>query len=501
MKPLSSLDLVDSILNIDDQLDSYLQTLQPTGMEQPYPFQDASLQMPFWSGEQPGVPQQLFPQNVFFPSEDLQSGLQQAPAQLVTTGGDPGFMFQSGGSQNLLKAQTESGSSTGNGRKRSSSSGHQDLGKKNETTTLQKNRQAQRRFRERQKAKVKNLHTEIEELRAKVEALQVENSALTSQNSILEKVLSMRDEQINSLQERKDVLELDGPELCDGTVAEHGSSLVLTHLKGKSVTLTWKALKTMTGDQLLHIWQAYVGEISDALVHVRGDDGSAVKHINDLVNELCKLCMRTSEVNPVAMQALHTLKKKTTSETEEVKAWQESLDSLELTKEQKGEIIQLRKRFLPKVQRLMKERGKLNLTTPPTLPSAVVGHRISLDYLKTHHMVGRLKEILRDEHKAMVEFAVTVVKKVLNPIQIAKLVVQSYPVKPDLLAISSAIAMEQGEDLGIPSNMPLLECSPDGFSHESHNTLAPFLFNSCGIEVPGDNVLTRMEILPGQEQS
>lgn len=83
-----------------------------------------------------------------------------------------------------------------------------------------------------------------------------------------------------------------------------------------------------------------------------------------------------------------------------------------MTGEQKREITQLRRMLLPKIQRLMKERGKLNLSSSPTLPSSVVGHRISLEYLKTHQMVGRLKEILSAEHKAMVEFATTVIKKV-----------------------------------------------------------------------------------------
>lgn len=87
-------------------------------------------------------------------------------------------------------------------------------------------------------------------------------------------------------------------------------------------------------------------------------------------------------------------------------------ETLDLSGDQKREITQLRRMLLPKIQRLMKERGKLNLSSSPQLPSSVVGHRISLEYLKTHQMVGRLKEILSAEHKAMVEFSTTVIKKV-----------------------------------------------------------------------------------------
>lgn len=145
------------------------------------------------------------------------------------------------------------GSSSGRGIKRSACSSPVDTPKKLESTTLQKNRLAQRRFRERQKAKVKNLHTEIEELKARVDALQLQNTALSSQNSILEKVLSMRDEQISGLQEEKDVLLFD--ETDDQGTPNRKAPLVLTCLKGRQMVLTWEMIKSMTGGQLVQIWQ------------------------------------------------------------------------------------------------------------------------------------------------------------------------------------------------------------------------------------------------------
>lgn len=52
----------------------------------------------------------------------------------------------------------------------------------------EKNRLAQRRFRERQKAKVQDLHSQIGDLKSEVGVLLVQNTALSSQNKILEKV-------------------------------------------------------------------------------------------------------------------------------------------------------------------------------------------------------------------------------------------------------------------------------------------------------------------------
>lgn len=54
-------------------------------------------------------------------------------------------------------------------------------------------------------AKIQDLHKQIEELTSKVGGLQTENAALHSRTSILEKVLDMRNEQIQVMQESKEV--------------------------------------------------------------------------------------------------------------------------------------------------------------------------------------------------------------------------------------------------------------------------------------------------------
>ena len=88
------------------------------------------------------------------------------------------------------------------------------------------------------------------------------------------------------------------------------------------------------------------------------------------------------------------------------------MSTLDLTKEQKREIVTLRKMLLQKLQQLVEERRQLNMTIQTSLPSSTVGHRIDLEYLKANQAVVRLKEILRSEHNAMLDFVSTIVKKV-----------------------------------------------------------------------------------------
>lgn len=60
----------------------------------------------------------------------------------------------------------------------------------------EKNRRAQKRFRERQKDKVKTMEDQLSEAYVEVAKLKEENNTLAGRNSILEKVLALRDEQL-----------------------------------------------------------------------------------------------------------------------------------------------------------------------------------------------------------------------------------------------------------------------------------------------------------------
>jgi hypothetical protein len=73
-------------------------------------------------------------------------------------------------------------------------------------------------------AKIQDLHQQIEELTQKVGSLQTENAALHSRTSILEKVLDMRNEQIQVMQESKEVRRVVASCCCaaEGALAGFG---------------------------------------------------------------------------------------------------------------------------------------------------------------------------------------------------------------------------------------------------------------------------------------
>jgi len=328
--------------------------------------------------------------------------------------------------------------------------GEEGSAEKKQQVMQEKNRLAQRRFRERQKAKVQDLHRQIEDLKGTVENLQLENTSLQSQNSILQKVLAMRDEQISVMQEESKILDNASETDTDvEKVCRPATGVTLSALHGKVVHITSDMLKKMKPEELMRLWQEYVTEISSALVEANTLDPKALERIETLMNEVCMLCMRFAVLNPISCK-MWTTRQYHLSEAEELKKWEVVMSTLDLAKEQKREIVTLRKMLLQKLQQMVEERRQLNMTIQTSLPSSTVGHRIDLEYLKANQAVVRLKEILRSEHNAMLDFISTIVKKVLKPVQAARLMVQSYPSKPDLLAVASAVAIESGEDVTVP---------------------------------------------------
>ena len=138
----------------------------------------------------------------------------------------------------------------------------------------EKNRRAQRRFRERQKTKLADLHRQIDELTSKVSSLQSENQALHSRTNILEKVLDMRNEQIQVMQETKET---------SASLAGQDEELnALQDMGGNLITLTPEIIKDLSSDQIYKIYQMYVRELS-ALVNVdQGLEGLSPEQVTQL---------------------------------------------------------------------------------------------------------------------------------------------------------------------------------------------------------------------------
>lgn len=303
----------------------------------------------------------------------------------------------------------------------------------------EKNRRAQRRFRERQKTKIQELHKQIEELTSKVSNLQTENAALQSRTSILEKVLDMRNEQIQVMQESKEVPGLDESELQGMT--------------GHLVNLTPDVIKELSSDQIYKIYQTYVKELSLRLVEVnRCQDGSNTtlqQEVDQLCKDLCLIIMRLGVIKPLETRKFIVVSRQYlgTTEAEVIEMWKQIMKNIDLSEQQKKDIVERKRMFLTKIDPIMEERKGLNVQIQAYLPHDTFHTKNALAYIKAHEAVIKLRENLRAEQHVMMEFAMALFRGVFKPHQMATVLVQAYPAVPDALGIASAMALEIGEQL------------------------------------------------------
>jgi len=155
-----------------------------------------------------------------------------------------------------------------------------------------KNRKAQKKFREKQKvgpisrlpryldmvqAKMVNLSEEVEALRRQIESLSVKNRDLENSNQLLNKVIKMRDRQMNILKIKTEALtekepNAKLPELLTSTDGEalsmERSITVASHLArnfptSKFADINYAKMKDM--------WKHYVDELSKMLINLEAD--------------------------------------------------------------------------------------------------------------------------------------------------------------------------------------------------------------------------------------
>ncbi|GBF88723.1 hypothetical protein Rsub_01622 [Raphidocelis subcapitata] len=295
----------------------------------------------------------------------------------------------------------------------------------------EKNRRAQRRFRERQKAKIAELHRQIEELTTKVGSLQTENAALHSRTSILEKVLDMRNEQIQH------------------DDAGDAPPLTLSAVAGQDIQLTSEQLKALTPEQIYKLYQTYIKELSARLVELnQGGPPSATttQQVETLTKEVSYLLMRLSVVRPIETRKFIAVSRQyLKTEAEAIDMWKNVVNSINLSEKQKHDVVSWKQMFMQKVEPIVEERKKLNIQIQAHLPQESFHTRNAITYIKTHEAVAKLRENLKAEHNVTIEFCAAVFKGVLNHFQMASLLVQAYPAVPDALAVASAVIADMAD--------------------------------------------------------
>lgn len=306
---------------------------------------------------------------------------------------------------------------------------------RNRKVVQEKNKLAQRRFRDRQKSKISELQEQIQHLEAQINQLEHQNGTLQSHNGLLEKVLAMRDEHIKQIQNQ---------------TQKQGSNVEAMTSKDNRKVLERVNFEVLTPEGIMQLWESYSTRLSASLVEANSPLATeeSTKNLEKLVNEMNGIFMRLSMENPVLLRIWNT-REYHMSEMEELEKWRSLLVTLNLTEDQKTELSQLRRLLLQQLQTLIEDRKNLKSSIQSFLVTQTLSSKLSTEYLKLQEIEVKLRKNLRIEDRSMFEFCTMIIRKILNPVQVATLYVHGYPSRPDLLAFTSAVAKDLGEEVTV----------------------------------------------------
>lgn len=335
---------------------------------------------------------------------------------------------------------------------------------KTSTSVQEKNRRAQKRFRERQKARMQDMNEQLKLISDELSRLNAENSNLMNRNNILEKVLCLRDDHIRFLQDEQRVFDLGNhyhksaallQEPVDINSLDSSDEEVATEEDLAAKLSDPAMLKSMTGASVVAYWRKLVRELGVLLVNydnmpANDSEGrqDAIAKLSAALDQGGQVCMQTAVLHPTNLQFLiaSTLDGGRSGVSADDKSfWTSVVDSMQLDNEQECQIVALKDIFITRIEKIMAARQK----SLEKLRSVAARDRLDAlqsvisETLKVKDATQELKSNMQEEHLCAVEFLGTIFKTILTPLQKARCIVQSYPFYPDVYQIASIVAEVQ----------------------------------------------------------
>ncbi|KAK9809049.1 hypothetical protein WJX72_008418 [[Myrmecia] bisecta] len=331
-----------------------------------------------------------------------------------------------------------------------------------------KNRRAQKRFRERAKEKEKEREQHMNELEGLVSRLKLENARLEDRNRLLEKVVEARSQpQPNALGLATPVPAVavsasSHPTLEEAFLEDETAhiaattfpkDLVLSMPGGQPMSLDSKQIFELSATQVWDIYEVYARKLKQCL-----DDGAEQDPESpagqDLVlytSEVCSLLLRAGAANPVTLRRLHR-ERNTLARRQALGDFdfdRRMAVLLELTDKQKRQMIDIGTGFRQRVMELSVERKSFyaKLQLPPGMGR---GSEEAVDeFIQACELLTTLKINLRKEHWEVLNF-LTKMFEICSHVQIAKFMLASLPRWFDYVAMCTVLALDAGElDLNV----------------------------------------------------
>lgn len=327
----------------------------------------------------------------------------------------------------------------------------------------EKSKLAQRKFRMRQKERVQARGQELAEATEKLKKVSLERERLQQRNKLLEGALasattaetarSSSDDTILSggvhEPDMLDDIEPDASLLGQSVMLDDCSNIEIRTLNGRVYCLTSADVKGMTLEFAVSVWEDIVNTSAVLLAKAHGDLHSAAgQHLQDMVQQACKLKsfmnlyhwrLKTSLAMNKMGQGSPFL-----DTTPRSFQWDEILAAMSLTQSQVDSILELRQKYLACWVKMIEGRADLEQELQSLALTADSSISQSGQQKTLHDLAERLAKLWQETHAAIVPFFKSVTLQVMDALQVAHLIVQSYPWMPDSMGLAAHLAEQRG---------------------------------------------------------
>lgn len=309
-----------------------------------------------------------------------------------------------------------------------------------------KNREAQRRFKQKQKARSNEIAAQLAETTAKLHRLQEQKAQLEARNALLEKVSQMcvRPYNVSTPPQAEPAWR---PAVPEG-FKSHAPSLTLS-VWGQPRIMSATELCGLSVTQMSAIWTDYIREMGACLIQLDSDkDSTTVAWLNTLVSEAMSLIAYRTKIvqpsmSPVMSEGVMT---RTTEEpvTPPLDAtyYQRVLALWDLSEEQMCDLMHLRRLSMTRRCVLSMERKALMIQLAIS-DSQVLNPTENI--LTVEELTHALQKNAGTDHQIFYKTAKAVHRGVLTLQQTAENIVHAYPHLGSVEVMLELLAAERGE--------------------------------------------------------
>uniref|UniRef100_A0A061SCG9 BZIP domain-containing protein n=1 Tax=Tetraselmis sp. GSL018 TaxID=582737 RepID=A0A061SCG9_9CHLO len=320
-------------------------------------------------------------------------------------------------------------------------------GKPKNAKLQEKNRLAQRRFRERQKLRVSSLQQQIDELTDTVKKLTVTKHDLDTRNSLLESVLTVKDEQLRVMRERGQVMSQKIKEVGgsnSGTITIYGPDQQQIAVVLATERLADDSRLILALSDMLNLYVKQLRQCVELVKEGRGGD-LAGKKLEQVVSGLFQQFDVVQKEGPssllkwlVSHYDEHSKKREGNQSEEQL--YDGIVELIKLTPEQAAQMWDLYQTYLSNLREVLQERIRIQGLTSTNISELTGMYSVKRanDFLHSQEAVAMYKDGLLRQQNLLFDLVRTVFRGVLSPLQSAETILGVQPLICDAIQLAQA---------------------------------------------------------------